>query len=32
MNVIRTVDLTKKFDKFVANDKINLTVKKNEIK
>ena len=32
MNVIRTVDLTKKFDKFTANDQINLTVKKNEIK
>ncbi len=32
MFVIQTVDLTKKFDKFVANDHINLSVKKNEIK
>lgn len=32
MNAIQTVDLTKKFDKFVANDHINLTVEKNEIK
>ena len=32
MNVIETVDLTKKFGNFTANDKINLTVKKNEIK
>lgn len=32
MSVIRTIDLTKKFDSFVANDHINLTVEKNEIK
>lgn len=32
MSAIKTVDLTKKFDKFVANDKINLVVEKNEIK
>ena len=32
MFVIQTVDLTKKFDKFVANDHINLSVRKNEIK
>ena len=32
MNVIRTINLTKKFDNFVANDHINLSVKKKEIK
>ena len=32
MNVIETVDLTKRFGNFTANDKINLTVEKNEIK
>lgn len=32
MYVIQTVDLTKKFDMFVANDHINLSVKKGEIK
>lgn len=32
MKAIRTIDLTKKFDDFVANDRINLTVEKNEIK
>jgi len=32
MSAIRTVNLTKKFDKFVANDKINLTVEEKEIK
>ena len=32
MNVIETVDLTKCFGNFTANDKINLTVEKNEIK
>ena len=32
MNAIQTINLTKKFDKFVANDRINLAVEKNEIK
>lgn len=32
MSIIRIIDLTKKFDKFVANDKINLEVKKSEIR
>lgn len=32
MSIIRTVDLTKRFDQFVANDHINLTVEPQEIK
>lgn len=32
MSVIKTIDLTKKFDDFVANDKISFSVEKNEIK
>ena len=32
MSIIRTIDLTKKFDNFVANDAINLTVEPQEIK
>ncbi len=32
MSIIRTVDLTKKFDEFVANDHINLSVEPQEIK
>ncbi|MEG1716640.1 MAG: ABC transporter ATP-binding protein [Lachnospiraceae bacterium] len=32
MSIIRTIDLTKKFDSFVANDKINLSVEPQEIK
>lgn len=32
MSMIRTVDLTKRYDDFVANDKINLCVEKEEIK
>ena len=32
MSIIQTVDLTKKFDAFVANDKINISVEPQEIK
>ncbi|MBP3305896.1 MAG: ABC transporter ATP-binding protein [Oscillospiraceae bacterium] len=32
MSKIRTIDLTKKYDDFVANDRINLTVEEGEIK
>lgn len=32
MSIIKTVDLTKKFDSFVANDKINISVEPQEIK
>lgn len=32
MSIIRTIDLTKKFDNFVANDHINLSVEPQEIK
>lgn len=32
MSIIRTVDLTKKFDDFTANDKITLSVEPQEIK
>ena len=32
MSIIRTIDLTKRFDQFVANDHINLTVEPQEIK
>lgn len=32
MSIIRTIDLTKKFDSFTANDKINLSVEPQEIK
>ena len=32
MSSIRTIDLTKKYDDFIANDKINLTVENREIK
>lgn len=32
MNIIDTIDLTKKFGSFVANDKINLSIKTNEIR
>lgn len=32
MSVIKTIDLSKKFDDFIANDKINFSVEKNEIK
>lgn len=32
MSVIRTIDLTKKFGTFTANDKINFSVKEKEIK
>lgn len=32
MSIIRTIDLTKKFDEFVANDRISLSVEPQEIK
>ena len=32
MSKIKTIDLTKKYDDFVANDRINLTVEQGEIK
>lgn len=32
MSIIRTVDLTKKFDQFLANDRVNLSVEPREIK
>lgn len=32
MSIIRTIDLTKKFDSFTANDRISLSVEKQEIK
>lgn len=32
MSIIRTMDLTKKFGDFIANDKINLSVEEGEIK
>ena len=32
MEIIRTVDLTKKYGEFIANDKINLSVQAGEIK
>ena len=32
MDIIKTVDLTKKFGTFTANDRINLTVREGEIK
>lgn len=32
MSIIRTIDLTKKFDSFTANDKISLSVEPREIK
>ncbi|MDR2629456.1 MAG: ABC transporter ATP-binding protein [Spirochaetaceae bacterium] len=32
MSIIRTQDLTKRFDNFVANNKINIAVEKQEIK
>ena len=31
MSKIKTIDLTKKYDDFVANDRINLTVEQGEI-
>lgn len=32
MSIIQTIDLTKRFDTFVANDKINISVEPQEIK
>ena len=32
MSIIQTIDLTKKFDAFTANDKINISVAPQEIK